>query len=262
MSEMDYPSRLRAFPIDHNPCAGFPDEPGTIAFRPSASEKMTLNSPNTTDETALRQAIINTGLETNRRGLNQGTSGNISARFGDGMLITPSGIPYEALQPDDLVCVDADGQWAPGRKPSSEWHFHRAILQARPELGAVVHVHSVHASVVAIQGRDIPALHYMIAAAGGNSIRCAPYATFGTETLSRLAVAALRDRTACLLANHGMIATGKDLERALWLTEEVELLARQYVLSLQIGGPQLLDDAEMDRVLEKFRHYGPQRDRK
>ncbi|WP_018169765.1 L-fuculose-phosphate aldolase [Thioalkalivibrio sp. ALMg9] len=213
------------------------------------------------DQTALREAVIHTGMETNRRRLNQGTSGNISVRCGDGMLITPSGIAYEALQPDDLVYIDADGQWAPGRKPSSEWHFHRAILLARPELGAVVHVHSVHASVVAIQGRDIPALHYMIAAAGGNSIRCAPYATFGSETLSEHAVAALRDRTACLLANHGMIATGTDLERALWLTEEVELLARQYVLSLQIGGPQLLDDAEMDRVLEKFRHYGPQRDR-
>ncbi|WP_018875473.1 class II aldolase/adducin family protein [Thioalkalivibrio sp. ALE31] len=212
------------------------------------------------DATALREAVIRAGLETNRRGLNQGTSGNISVRLGDGMLITPSGVPYEALRPEDLVYVDAAGRWNPQRKPSSEWHFHRAILQARPELGAVVHVHSVYASVVAIQGRDIPALHYMIAAAGGNSIRCAPYATFGTEALSRLAVEALEDRTACLLANHGMIATGPDLERALWLTEEVELLARQYVLSLQIGGPTLLDDAEMDRVLEKFRHYGPQRD--
>ncbi|WP_019583554.1 MULTISPECIES: L-fuculose-phosphate aldolase [unclassified Thioalkalivibrio] len=212
------------------------------------------------DATALREAVIHAGLETNRRGLNQGTSGNISVRLGDGMLITPSGVPYEALRPEDLVYVDAAGRWDPQRKPSSEWHFHRAILQARPELGAVVHVHSVYASVVAIQGRDIPALHYMIAAAGGNSIRCAPYATFGTEALSRLAVEALEDRTACLLANHGMIATGPDLERALWLTEEVELLARQYVLSLQIGGPTLLDDAEMDRVLEKFRHYGPQRD--
>ncbi|WP_018877391.1 class II aldolase/adducin family protein [Thioalkalivibrio sp. ALE28] len=212
------------------------------------------------DATALREAVIHAGLETNRRGLNQGTSGNISVRLGDGMLITPSGVPYEALRPEDLVYVDAAGRWDPQRKPSSEWHFHRAILQARPELGAVVHVHSVYASVVAIQGRDIPALHYMIAAAGGSSIRCAPYATFGTEALSRLAVEALEDRTACLLANHGMIATGPDLERALWLTEEVELLARQYVLSLQIGGPTLLDDAEMDRVLEKFRHYGPQRD--
>ncbi len=212
------------------------------------------------DAVALREAVIHAGLETNRRGLNQGTSGNISVRLGDGMLITPSGVPYEALRPEDLVYVDAAGRWDSRRKPSSEWHFHRAILQARPELGAVVHVHSVYASVVAIQGRDIPALHYMIAAAGGNSIRCAPYATFGTEALSRLAVEALEDRTACLLANHGMIATGPDLERALWLTEEVELLARQYVLSLQIGGPTLLDDAEMERVLEKFRHYGPQRD--
>ncbi|WP_019624238.1 L-fuculose-phosphate aldolase [Thioalkalivibrio thiocyanoxidans] len=213
----------------------------------------------TADESALRQAIIDTALETNRRGLNQGTSGNVSARLGDGMLITPSGVPYEALRPEDLVAVDAQGHWSDHQKPSSEWHFHRAILQARPELNAVVHVHSTYASVVAIQGRDIPALHYMVAAAGGNSIRCAPYATFGTEQLSRYAVAALQDRLACLLANHGMIATGPDLARALWLTEEVELLAQQYVLSLQIGGPQLLNDEEMERVLEKFRDYGPSR---
>ncbi|WP_019024284.1 MULTISPECIES: L-fuculose-phosphate aldolase [unclassified Thioalkalivibrio] len=212
-----------------------------------------------TDELALRQAIIETALETNRRGLNQGTSGNVSARLGDGMLITPSGVPYEALRPEDLVAVDAQGLWPDHQKPSSEWHFHRAILQARPELNAVVHVHSTYASVVAIQGRDIPALHYMVAAAGGNSIRCAPYATFGTEQLSRYAVEALQDRLACLLANHGMIATGADLARALWLTEEVELLAQQYVLSLQIGGPQLLGDDEMARVLEKFRDYGPSR---
>ncbi|WP_018994962.1 MULTISPECIES: L-fuculose-phosphate aldolase [unclassified Thioalkalivibrio] len=212
-----------------------------------------------TDELALRQAIIDTALETNRRGLNQGTSGNVSARLGDGMLITPSGVPYEALRPEDLVSVDAQGRWPDHQKPSSEWHFHRAILKARPELNAVVHVHSIYASVVAIQGRDIPALHYMVAAAGGNSIRCAPYATFGTEQLSGNAVEALHDRLACLLANHGMIATGPDLARALWLTQEVELLAQQYVLSLQIGGPQLLGDDEMARVLEKFRDYGPSR---
>lgn len=211
------------------------------------------------DELTLRQAIIDTALETNRRGLNQGTSGNVSARLGDGMLITPSGVPYDALRPEDLVPVDAHGHWPARQKPSSEWHFHRAILQARPELNAVVHVHSIYASVIAIQGRDIPALHYMVAAAGGNSIRCAPYATFGTEQLSRYAVEALQDRQACLLANHGMIAAGPDLARALWLTEEVELLAQQYVLSLQIGGPQLLSNEEMERVLEKFRDYGPSR---
>ncbi|WP_018872564.1 L-fuculose-phosphate aldolase [Thioalkalivibrio sp. ALJ16] len=214
-------------------------------------------APADPNENELREALITTALETNRRSLNQGTSGNVSVRLGDGMLITPSGVPYEALRPEDLVFVDADGRWEASRRPSSEWHFHRAILQERPELAAVIHVHSVYASVVAIQGRDIPALHYMVAAAGGNSIRCAPYATFGTEELSRHALEALRGRTACLLANHGMIAAGANLERALWLAEEVELLARQYVLSLQIGGPRLLDDAEMERVLEKFRDYGP-----
>ena len=212
------------------------------------------------DEQALRQAVIDAGLEANRRGLNQGTSGNISARCGDGMLITPSGLSFEELTPEALVYMDAGGRCAGDYRPSSEWHFHRAILQERPDIGAVIHLHSLYASVVAIQGREIPALHYMIAAAGGNSIRCAPYATFGTEELSRLALQALEGRQACLLANHGMIATGPDLRRALWLAGEVELLAQQYVLSLQIGGPMLLDDAEMERVLEKFRSYGPARD--
>ncbi|MGM0553289.1 MAG: L-fuculose-phosphate aldolase [Pseudomonadota bacterium] len=211
------------------------------------------------DEQDLRAAVIDAALETNRRGLNQGTSGNVSARHGEGMLITPSGVPYESLKPEDLVYVDSTGRSDPGRKPSSEWHFHHAILHARPELGAVIHVHSVYASVVAIQGRDIPAFHYMIAAAGGNSIRCAPYATFGTEALSHRALEALEGRTACLLAHHGMIATGTDLKRALWLTAEVELLAQQYVLSLTLGEPPRLDDAEMERVLEKFRSYGPAR---
>ena len=212
------------------------------------------------DEQALRQAVIDTGLESNRRGLNQGTSGNISVRCGEGMLITPSGLSFEELTPEALVYMDAGGRCTGDYQPSSEWHFHRAILQERPEIGAVIHLHSLYASVVAIQGRDIPALHYMIAAAGGNSIRCAPYATFGTEELSRLALQALEGRQACLLANHGMIAAGPDLRRALWLAGEVELLAQQYVLSLQIGGPTLLEDAEMERVLEKFRSYGPARD--
>ena len=211
-------------------------------------------------EQQLREAVIDTALETNRRGLNQGTSGNVSVRCGHGLLITPSGVAYEDLAPEDLVLMDADGGWPAHQKPSSEWHFHRAILREREDIHAVVHVHSVYASVVAIQQRDIPPLHYMIAAAGGDSIRCAPYATFGTPELSRHALAALDDRYACLLANHGMIATGPDLARALWLTEEVELLAQQYVLSLSIGGPALLDAAEMQRVREAFRQYGPRRE--
>ena len=209
------------------------------------------------NEQPLREAVIETALETNRRGLNQGTSGNVSVRCGEGLLITPSGMAYEDLAPDDLVYMDADGRWPAHQKPSSEWHFHRAILRERDDIHAVIHVHSVYASVVAIQRHDIPPLHYMIAAAGGDSIRCAPYATFGTEALSHNALAALDGRYACLLANHGMIATGPDLARALWLTEEVELLARQYVLSLSLGGPTLLDAEEMQRVLEAFRHYGP-----
>lgn len=205
----------------------------------------------------LRNAIIEACLEMNRSGLNQGTSGNISVRCGAGLLITPSGMSYEALRPDDIVFLDMEGQRHGYWKPSSEWRFHRDILHARAETDAVVHVHSPFATALAILGREIPAIHYMIAAAGGSTIRCAPYATFGTEALSRQALAALEGRNACLLANHGMIALGKDLKKALWLAGEVETLARQYHACLQVGEPVILSDAEISRVLEKFRSYGP-----
>lgn len=205
----------------------------------------------------LRSAIIQACLEMNRNGLNQGTSGNISARHEDGLLITPSGLPYEALQPEDIVFLDMQGRPEGRWKPSSEWRFHRDILHARPEAGAVVHVHSSYATALAILGRSIPAIHYMIAAAGGSTIRCAPYATFGTEELSQHALEALEGRSACLLANHGMIAVGADLAKALWLAGEVETLARQYHACLQVGEPVILSDAEIARVVEKFRSYGP-----
>lgn len=205
----------------------------------------------------LRSAIIQACLEMNRNGLNQGTSGNISARHEDGLLITPSGLPYEALQPEDIVFLDMQGRPEGRWKPSSEWRFHRDILHARPEAGAVVHVHSPYATALAILGRGIPAIHYMIAAAGGPTIRCAPYATFGSEELSQCALEALEGRSACLLANHGMIAVGADLAKALWLAGEVETLARQYHACLQVGEPVILSDAEIARVVEKFRSYGP-----
>ena len=208
--------------------------------------------------TALRQAVIDTALTMNAQGINQGTSGNVSARWGDGLLITPSGMPYDRLVPDSVVHLTMDGFHDGPLSPSSEWRFHRDILAARPEVGAIVHTHSPHATTLACLGRPIPAFHYMVAVAGGTDIRCAPYATFGTQALSDHALAALDGRAACLLANHGMIATGPDLEKALALAVEVETLAGMYWRALQIGEPVLLDGAEMSRVLEKFKSYGKQ----
>jgi len=207
-------------------------------------------------ELSLRQSIIDTCLRMNREGINQGTSGNVSARWNGGMLISPSGIPYEELQPADIVFLDADGEHAAGQRPSSEWRLHLGILQAHPQAGAVVHTHSVHATALSMRGMEIPAAHYMVAAGGGPNIRCARYATFGTAELSEHAIEALEDRSACLLANHGVVATGTDLRRALWLAGEIEVLARQYVLSLMLGGPDLLSEAEIERVRERFRDYG------
>lgn len=209
-----------------------------------------------TTERSLRQSIIDTCLRMNREGINQGTSGNVSVRWGHGMLISPSGIPYEDLEPGDIVFLDANGTHAPGQRPSSEWRLHLGILRARPETDAVVHTHSIHATALSMRGMEIPAAHYMVAAAGGPNIRCARYATFGTPELSEYAVEALADRSACLLANHGVVATGPDLRKALWLAGEIEVLARQYILSLMLGGPDLLSDAEIERVRERFRNYG------
>lgn len=207
-------------------------------------------------ELALRQAIIKTCLRMNEIGINQGTSGNISSRWQDGLLITPSGVPYEQLEVEDIVFMDLEGNHAPDQKPSSEWRFHLAILHDRGDINVVVHTHSLYATALAIRGMDIPAVHYMVAAAGGPTIRCAPYATFGTPELSQNALAALEGRRACLLGNHGVIATGDNLYKALWLAKEVEVLAQQYVLSLQLGGPNLLSDEEIARVAEKFKSYG------
>ncbi len=212
----------------------------------------------TAAETDLRRAVIDTALRMNALGVNQGTSGNVSARWGEGLLITPSGVPYERLEPDSIVFMDMEGTPRGGLLPSSEWRFHRDILAARPDVGAVVHTHSAFATTLACLGRGIPAFHYMVAAAGGLDIRCAPYATFGTQALSDHALAALDGRAACLLANHGQIATGPNLEKALALAVEVESLAGMYWRALQIGEPVLLDAEEMAVVLEKFKSYGKQ----
>jgi L-fuculose-phosphate aldolase len=207
---------------------------------------------------ALRQAVIEAARAMNALGINQGTSGNVSARWRDGFLVTPSGVEYDALTPQTIVHMGMDGAWSGALRPSSEWRIHRDILAARPEIGAVVHAHSPHATALACHGRGIPAFHYMVAVAGGDSIRCAPYATFGSQALSDRALAALEGRKACLLAHHGMIACGADLKQALKIAVEVETLAGQFWRALQLGEPPLLDGAEMERVLEKFRTYGVQ----
>ncbi len=215
-----------------------------------------------TSEQALRGDIVAKCRWMNVSGLNQGTSGNISARCGDRMLITPSGIAYDEMEGDHLAVMLLDGEpgeWAGPFAPSSEWRIHLDILKARPDVGAVVHTHSTHATTLSMCRREIPACHYMIAAAGGPTVRCADYATFGTEELSANALAALEGRHCCLLANHGMIATGPNLSRAMWLAVELETLAKQYYLSLAIGGPVVLPDDEIARVKERFKSYGPRR---
>ena len=192
----------------------------------------------------------------NRNGLNQGTSGNISLRHGEGMLITPTSLPYDGMVPDDIVWMGFDGTIEGTRQASSEWRFHLDILRAKPEVIAVIHAHPTACTTVAIMEKPIPPLHYMIAICGGSDIRCAPYATFGTEELSRNALAALKGRAACLLAHHGMIATGATLDRAMWLAVEVETLARQYLGCLPFGEPPLLSEAEIENVISRMANYG------
>ena len=200
------------------------------------------------NEWALREEIVARCRELNTNGLNQGTSGNISARCGEGFLISPSSFPYESMQPKHIVPMRFDASHAGKLKPSSEWRFHLDILQARPEVQAVIHAHPIYCTSIAIKGLDIPALHYMIAVTGRDVIRCAEYATFGTQELSQNALAALEGGNACLLANHGVIVTGGNLTGAMWLLVEVETLAHQYFNTLQIGGPNLLSDEQMQDV--------------
>lgn len=205
-----------------------------------------------------RRAIIETCLQMNDTGLNQGTSGNVSARVPGGMLITPSGVPYAETEPSQIVFVDEDGTCSGDWKPSSEWRMHHDIYRARQDAQAVVHVHSTHATALSCLRRGITAFHYMVAVAGGTDIRCAEYATFGTQELSDAMVLALEGRKACLLANHGQIAFGPTLAKALWLAGEVEALARQLIAAESIGTPTVLPDDEMERVLARFRDYGRQ----
>ena len=209
-------------------------------------------------ERKLRRDIVATIRRLAVAGLYSGSSGNISARCGDGFLITPTGIPCDETKPSDIVAMTLEGAHRGSLLPSSEWRFHRDILRLCPEINAVIHTHSPFATAISCLRRDIPPFHYMIAKAGGDTIRCARYATFGTGALSKNALAALEGRRACLLANHGMIAVGADLGAARRLAEEVEALCEQYWLALQIGHPVILPKAEMAAVIEKFKTYGRQ----
>lgn len=210
---------------------------------------------------SLRAEVIHTAVEMNRSGINSGSSGNVSARHPEGFLITPTGMAYGELGDADLVLMSLNGEVMCGsRLPSSEWQFHRDIYANRPEFGAIVHVHSRAATALACLREPIPAFHYMVAAAGGMDIRCSDYELFGTQALSTAVVAALQQRCACLMANHGLVVCGVDLAGALNLAIEVEQLASQYLLARQSGEPVLLSTEQMAAVMAKFAGYGQQPD--
>lgn len=213
---------------------------------------------------AQREHLLEIACRMSSSGLNVGTAGNASLRLsahGDAvlMLITPSGLAAEHCSPADLVVVNAAGAASGQRAPSSEWQLHRDLYAAFGEAGAVLHAHSPFATALACQRRPIPPFHYMIARFGGDSVRCAPYHLFGSAALSAAAVAALTGRSACLLANHGMVVHGRDPEHALALAIELETLCAQYWRSLQLGPPALLTADEMAAVLDAFRWYGKPR---
>jgi L-fuculose-phosphate aldolase len=218
-----------------------------------------MNVSGSHSDAARRAALIATCREIARSGLTHGTSGNVSVRrSADEFFVSPTGMPYEALEPADIPLVHVSGRWFGRRRPSSEWRFHRDIFAKRADVAAIVHTHSRHAAALACTGRGIPAFHYMVAVAGGCDIRCSAYHPFGTQALSDAAVAALVDRRACLLGNHGVIACGKDLDSALALASEVENLAAQYCTALQLGAVRILDEDAMRVVIDKFRTYGKQ----
>jgi len=207
--------------------------------------------------TSLRAALVEAARAMNRLGINRGASGNASVRGGAGFLVTPSALPYDRMGPGDIVEMTLEGMPVDTtRPPSSEWRFHRDLYAARDDIGALIHTHAPFATTLACLDRTIPAFHYMVAKAGGTDIRCAGYATFGTQALSDHVVAAMSGRNACLMSHHGMIAAGPTLEAALGLAVEVEQLAEMYWRALQIETPTLLDDEEMERVARKFATYG------
>jgi len=202
---------------------------------------------------ALRREMVDICRRMNTSGINQGTAGNLSARTEDGFLITPTSLPYERMEAEDIVEMGFDGTYVGKHRPSSEWRFHRDIMKHRTDINAILHCHSIYATTLACQYKPIPAFHYMVGVAGGTTIRVAPYATFGTQQLSDNAIEALDGRLACLLGQHGQISLGKNLEASLWLATEVEVLSRLYVQALPLGDLPILSDEEMDRVIAQMR---------
>ena len=215
-------------------------------------------------ENYVRQSIIDHCRKMNALGINQGTSGNISARYEDRMLITPSAAPYDEMTPDMIASLPLEGEygaWDGPRKPSTEWRFHLDILKTRPEIQAVIHTHAIYSTILAIAHKPIPACHYMIAAFGGDDVRVCDYARYGTKELSDNILKAMEGRTACLMANHGMLVTGASLEKAMWAAVELETIAKQYYHALLIGGPAVLPAEEIAGVRKGFASYGLQEKR-
>ncbi|HUR42647.1 MAG TPA: class II aldolase/adducin family protein [Aestuariivirga sp.] len=206
----------------------------------------------------LRKKVIQTCLKMNEEEINQGTSGNVSVRTDEGFLITASGVPYHRMRPEHIVEMDLDGGYLGDYLPSTEWRMHMDIFRQRPEAMGIIHTHSIYATALACLRKDIPAFHYMIGVGGGTTLRCSDYAEFGTQALSDTMLKALEGRNACLLANHGQIVFGPNLEKALWLAGEVETISHQYWAALQAGAPVILSEAEMKSVLARFKTYGKQ----
>lgn len=204
----------------------------------------------------ISRQMIEIAKKAENLGLNRGTSGNISSRFKKGFLVTPSGMTPGEMLPENIVEMNFSGEVSGKNTPSSEWRFHCDILAAKREVEAVVHTHSMFATVLACLAKEVPPFHYMIAIIGGDTIRCAPYALFGSQELSNYIIIALENRKACLLQNHGMVALGKNLQEALSIAIEVEILCEQYCRALQLGGPRILLENQMQDVLEKFKGYG------
>ncbi len=213
------------------------------------------------DTTPLRDQAVAAVRKLDALGMNRGSTGNLSLRLAHegapGMLITPTGMGADDLRPQDMVWLGFDdgrvvGDW----QPSSEWHFHQAIYRARRDLDAIVHTHSVHAAALACLRRELPPFHYMVAIAGGHDVPCVPYHLFGTEALSQAVARAFAHRDACLMANHGLVAAGPTLARAMKVAQEIESLCEVYLKALAVGEPTVLSAAQMDEVIAKFRGYG------
>lgn len=210
----------------------------------------------TPQEISQRDAAVQAVRRLDALGMNRGSTGNLSLRLGDGMLITPTGMGADDIGPQDLVWLGWDGTQRGDWQPSSEWHFHQAIYQARPDLNAVLHTHSTHAAALACLRRPLPAFHYMVAVAGGDSVPLTPYHLFGTEALSQAVALAMQDRDACLMANHGLVAAGASLAKAMNVVQEIESLCEVYLKALAVGEPVLLSKDDMALVIERFRRYG------